>query len=525
MDKEVSTVAQTAPTIVQPTFQSYEALGHAAAEGATPRRGPAPDGAVLGDGGPDESVRLTLDAVALRRAVDAAELTLAEQLADLADVAETEHLLGSDVHEAAEAEQVAAKAVVPTRRRAGHVTSRPSIAEECAWAVSSAMADVACRLGVSEAEVSGLARLYARLRSELAGTLEAWREGRLTRRHAEAIARATVELDPAELGPIEAALLRLADRGRTPAQLRREGTRLVAELRAETLQARHERARRERRLTLAPAEDGMAWLSALLPAPDACAAYNRTHDIAKRLHDHDAAESATAGRPATVVQLQADVFRDLLVDGVTESPSGCVTTGGVTEPGKTQPGEPRSPTARHDLARTSRGVRATVSVTVPASTLLGRSDAPGRIDGLCPIDAETARQLAGGDAAWMRILTDPAEGRPVDLGRRVYRPPSSLSRQIRARDETCRFPGCARSAAHCEIDHTIAWQHGGTTTFGNLATLCPRHHTMKHHTGWRVTQVHGHPGHLVWRSPSGYEQHTDPPPKPTSPAGDRAAPF
>ena len=58
-------------------------------------------------------------------------------------------------------------------------------------------------------------------------------------------------------------------------------------------------------------------------------------------------------------------------------------------------------------------------------------------------------------------------------------------------------------ASRCEIDHTIAWEHGGHTSLGNAAPLCKGHHTVKHHGGWSVEQVPGSGGALLWTSPAG----------------------
>lgn len=43
-----------------------------------------------------------------------------------------------------------------------------------------------------------------------------------------------------------------------------------------------------------------------------------------------------------------------------------------------------------------------------------------------------------------------------------YRPSRSLADFVRARDLTCRAPGCDRPATRCDIDHTIPWPSGPT---------------------------------------------------------------
>ncbi len=99
----------------------------------------------------------------------------------------------------------------------------------------------------------------------------------------------------------------------------------------------------------------------------------------------------------------------------------------------------------------------------------------------------------------MRVLTHPETG----AGRTRYRPPASLRRLLRWRATRCMAPGCGIPADRCDLDHTIAWEHGGHTAADNLAPLCRGHHSVKHHGGWRVAHVADHPGALAWTSPSG----------------------
>ena len=82
-----------------------------------------------------------------------------------------------------------------------------------------------------------------------------------------------------------------------------------------------------------------------------------------------------------------------------------------------------------------------------------------------------------------------------------YRWNRDIERFLRARDERCRFPGCRRAARRSDIDHTVDAALGGATRSDNLAHLCRRHHTLKHHTAWTVRQTPG--GVLEWRSPTG----------------------
>ncbi len=76
-----------------------------------------------------------------------------------------------------------------------------------------------------------------------------------------------------------------------------------------------------------------------------------------------------------------------------------------------------------------------------------------------------------------------------------------MRRSLAVRDQHCRFPGCRQPTTRSDLDHTHDWAHGGTTHTRNLAHLCRRHHTLKHHTPWTVTQKPD--GTLEWTSPTG----------------------
>ncbi|POH66297.1 hypothetical protein C3B59_07625, partial [Cryobacterium zongtaii] len=235
----------------------------------------------------------------------------------------------------------------------------------------------------------------------------------------------------------------------------------------------------KRRVVLSPDADGMAWLNAYLKAEDAQAIYDRLSHLATNLDfDADAAPAPGSDSPGidTPVpcrskdQRRADAYRDLLLDGV--GPSGL-----------------------------GHGIRGTVSITVPALTLLGRSDEPAILDGYGPIDPETARRIAGTATSWSRILTHPETGCRLSMGRDTYNPPADMRRYLAARDHTCQGIGCNRRATLSEIDHTRPWCTGGPTDVDNLVHLCKACHRLKHQSSFRTRQGPG--GALTWTTPAG----------------------
>jgi hypothetical protein len=121
----------------------------------------------------------------------------------------------------------------------------------------------------------------------------------------------------------------------------------------------------------------------------------------------------------------------------------------------------------------------------------------------------------------------------TQLTAQAYKVPADIREQIILRDRTCVFPGCARPARRCDVDHIIAYDHDadaegrpqpGPTTTSNLACLCRFHHRLKTHSAWRYEMTA--PGIFEWTSPHGHRyrrDHTgttalDPPHPPDPPA-------
>jgi len=144
----------------------------------------------------------------------------------------------------------------------------------------------------------------------------------------------------------------------------------------------------------------------------------------------------------------------------------------------------------------------TVNVTVDLPTLLGLAENPGQLAGYGPIPASVARELAS-DAKWKRFITEPQTGNLLDFGRESYEPPQHLKDFLIARDRTCRFPGCRRSALLSDLDHAESWESGGSTSPENIGALCRRHHRLKTHDGWRIQSFSD--GSCTWTSPLGKE--------------------
>jgi hypothetical protein len=165
------------------------------------------------------------------------------------------------------------------------------------------------------------------------------------------------------------------------------------------------------------------------------------------------------------------------------------------------------------LGEQATAPRTEVLVTIDLATLLGLTRKPGELAGYGPITAETARVMAR-DAVLRRLVTDPASGEVLDLGRTAYRPSAALRRFITARDQTCRFPGCSRRAISCDLDHRIGYDEAGCTDRDNLHALCRTHHNLKTQRLWCVDL---HPdGSETWTSHLGFRYTKGPPRQPVA---------
>jgi hypothetical protein len=143
-----------------------------------------------------------------------------------------------------------------------------------------------------------------------------------------------------------------------------------------------------------------------------------------------------------------------------------------------------------------------------------------------PVGWDSVRDLIGDPAVRVtlrRLLTDPATGTAIDLGRTRYEVSEPLRRWITARDRTCRFPGCRRRATACQIDHIDPWDTGGRTDAANLQSLCTRHHQLKTHRGWRATRDPA-TARTHWTSPRGRTYTVDPEPVDPEPVGPEPPP-
>jgi hypothetical protein len=144
------------------------------------------------------------------------------------------------------------------------------------------------------------------------------------------------------------------------------------------------------------------------------------------------------------------------------------------------------------------GERPHLTVTVDLDVLRAMEQGTADLDHGGIVHPESARRLAC-DASVRRIVLGP-RSEPLDVGRKTPVVPAAIRRAVIARDKTCRFPGCGRPAAWCQVHHVKHWADGGETSLANGVLVCGRHHHLVHEEQFTVEMVDGEP---VFRRPDG----------------------
>jgi hypothetical protein len=107
------------------------------------------------------------------------------------------------------------------------------------------------------------------------------------------------------------------------------------------------------------------------------------------------------------------------------------------------------------------------------------------LDWVGPVSPATARRIAC-DAEFFRIVLDPRNGLPLDVGSAYRIVPPWIRKAVLARDRTCRWPGCDAPRAWLDIHHLMPWAIYRRTTVDECLALCRFHHVRVHECGWTL---------------------------------------
>ncbi|GAA3512562.1 hypothetical protein GCM10022234_03930 [Aeromicrobium panaciterrae] len=272
-----------------------------------------------------------------------------------------------------------------------------------------------------------------RVRNKLPQTWAAFCEGRIDAFRIRLIASATAKVTTIENHIHLDAIIGDYAATHTTAQLKAKLNRFIA--RWETSDAAVEEERSKRSVWVNHQDDGMSFLTAYVPTPDALFIDALLTERAKAISDD-----------RTLDQRRAD----LLIEQMRGTTDGHTTSS-----------------------------RAVIGITVPVTSLAGLDNLPGEsFDGTFALPAQMVRDMtAEPGTLWFRILTDPT-GKILDTTEPRPFPSDALRTTIQARDGTCRFPTCTRPAMESDLDHQIPRPHGPTNGH-NLRALCRRHHNIK----------------------------------------------
>jgi hypothetical protein len=147
----------------------------------------------------------------------------------------------------------------------------------------------------------------------------------------------------------------------------------------------------------------------------------------------------------------------------------------------------------------SKGGRGQAIVVIDAGALrrgTTEGDELCEIEGIGPVSVDAATELLS-EVGLRFVIREGFDIKTVTkLSRDVA---ASIEAALIVRDRTCAVPGCAKRLG-LESDHRdVDFGDDGPTELDNLVRLCPQHHYLKTHGGWRLE---GKPGAWEWVAPA-----------------------
>jgi hypothetical protein len=245
----------------------------------------------------------------------------------------------------------------------------------------------------------------------------------------------------------------------------------------------------ERAVSLRPAPDTMAYLTALLPVAEGVAVH-------AALTRH-----ADALRSGGDTRSRGQVMADALVERITGTPGGIngveiqlVMTDRTLFQGDSEPVR----LAGYGIVPAGWARRTAMLGQSPSGT---ENDADG--SGPCTVTL----------GVWLRRLyTAPGTGDLVAMDSRARLFPAGLRRLISARDHTCRTPYCDAPIRH--YDHIVPWHNDGPTAAANGAGLCEACNHTKEISGWKARPRPGPRHTVLFTTPTGHGYYSTAPPLP-----------
>jgi hypothetical protein len=190
----------------------------------------------------------------------------------------------------------------------------------------------------------------------------------------------------------------------------------------------------------------------------------------------------------------ADDGRRFLLDAELPAAQGTVVARALERLGEQVPAMPG------EESEGRVGVRRADALVALCSARLARDEDQDRativvhadIDALYDVDANAVLEdgpVIGGTTvqrllcnARLQTVIEHADGSVIGLGRLTREPTAWMMRQLRHRDDSCRFPGCD-ARRFTQAHHIEWWSRGGATDLENLVLICTFHHKLWHRPG------------------------------------------
>ncbi|WP_209371247.1 HNH endonuclease [Brevibacterium renqingii] len=305
-------------------------------------------------------------------------------------------------------------------------------------------AEIALARRVSRSRGDGLLKFSRTLLMDLPRTYAAMKSGDISEEKARVVVRESDWLPREKKHELDE---RMAER-LPEAGVKRLGNevRALAQQLDQRAAVKHlERRVEERSVSVRPAPGNMAYLTALLPMPQAVAAFANLQKSAQSL----IATGESSGRT------QSQIAVDLLVERLTGQASAAAV-----------------PTEVH--------------LIMQASSLFEPGAESAWFPGCGPIPAQAARDFVTENEAAVfvrRMYTRPEDGQLVRMDSRRREFSGLLRRMVVFRDDVCRSPWCEAPIKHA--DHADSYASGGTTGWVNSSGLCAACNFAKELSGWR----------------------------------------
>lgn len=282
---------------------------------------------------------------------------------------------------------------------------------------------------------------------EMPYTLAALESGALSEWRATLIVRESACLSVGHRRLLDAEMSRDTARleGWGDKRIAAEARKIACALDVAAVVDRSAKAAADRCVTIRPAPDTMAWVTALLPVAQGVSVYAALKHAADTTFDD---------------RSRGQLMADTLVERVTGRPA-------------------------------EQPVSVALNLVMADTTLTGDDDSPAWLDGYGPLPSSIARALVGDAAAdadakamLRRLYRHPGSGQLVAMESQARTFPKGLAAFIGIRDQTCRTPYCSAPIRH--RDHAVPRHRAGPTSALNGLGECEACNYAKEAPSWSV---------------------------------------